>query len=343
MFSCRRARGLIAAALYESLGQSDQEFLERHVTNCGACRAEQSSLARLVTALPADLPESSIDLLPALRRAIATPERPQVNYGVRFAFAAGFCAVVAGSAWLYTMERPQKQVEIAQVVTDATDSPVATALTEAQALLTERRPKEAFLSLKKAAETYPDASETPRAMVEMARLSFDELHWYKESHTIHKALTTKYLSYTKTSPEADKLQERLNELDEASRANYEPLFRLDEAKADRSGAFAKLETLVAEHPAGYIAHDAVLSMAKIVASESATPLTTAALLDEARGRCTKPVAKTQVTWELARVYDGADMAKAKALYAEVVKGPDTSLARMAKAALSEANTPPIPK
>ena len=343
MFACRRARGLIAAALYEPLERADQVFLDNHLGRCDACRSEQAGLVHFVEALPQGTEVAEVDLLPALRQRMANQERDVVWPAPRMVWAGAVGAVViAGAIWL--LRSPAGDV-LPVAPTEVAGAGVATevrlAMDNADDLLRQHRPKEAFLALKSATESYPDAPETASALLTMADLSFDELHWYKESYAIHKTLLSKHLEAVKKHPEADRLQERLNELAEASKEDYEPLFRLDEARADRSGGFAKLESLAAAYPGKFIAHDAVMAMAQLVAQENgAAPLTKTAALEATRSRCAKPLAKNQVAWELAQAYGaGQDPSKAAVWYGEVAKGPDTELARMAKAALVHLSGP----
>ncbi|MBI5094899.1 MAG: zf-HC2 domain-containing protein [Candidatus Hydrogenedentes bacterium] len=348
MFGCRRARGLIAAAVYEPLDNSDRSFLDTHLARCPGCRSDEATLTRVAQTIPQSPPAANIDLLPALRRRIAQSDAPATGYLPRFALAGSLGAIALFSGWFFYVGHDSAPPGAMEMPSGRHDlSPIAAALNDADELLKDHKAKDAYVTLKTVVDANPEAADAPQAMVKLADISFDELHAYKESYAIHEKLATKYLYRVNSGPDWPRIKNRWEELKESAGkdVDFASLYQLDSARQDRSQAFAKLEGLLEKYSGRLVASAAAKEMACIAAKESlasnaaAMAQATPEAFEKALNRCSAPLAKTQLTYELANAYRDRpqDASKAIPLLTEVAKSPSGELARLANDALAEIN------
>lgn len=336
MFECRKVRGLIAAALYEPLAPAEQARLEAHLGRCAVCRREAESLGALVRKISTPPADFQGDLLPAIREQLSANEYRRTGYSWRWAVPLAAMlvlglSVVAGVRLAPSGTAPQ------MVKVEA--SPVEMTLVEARKAM-----KSDFAGarglLQRALAEYPEDARAGDAQQLLAELEFSHGQRYKEAYAAYETLRTRYNSTFAANPES---VFRLNLLDEARAADFEPLYAFDTARSSTGDAVKQLEKVVSRYPGTLVASLGVNAMVDTLVQESpGDAQTRAAALETLRGRCTDPMAAAQVNLALGSLYweQMHDAEKARPVYAAVADSPHAILAQLARRALSEIDSTP---
>lgn len=362
---CGSVRPLLAASLYEPLGEEEQQTLEKHLEGCARCRALLTGLRGAVRAIPGEPARFDGDLAPALRARIAEiPGRTPVwrlwpyPAGIA-ALAAVMLLVVAGpflssptTEKLATAPIDGSAVErvAADVPDDATrdgellaqefgDSPVSEAVCEADRLIERQAYVEAMRLLQESLASYPGDPAAGVAQARLADIEFRHLRRYPRAFDAYVKLRNQFPQVFTASPESI---DRFDLLVEGWQENFEPLYALDVARENGTDGFADLESLIAQNPGKLVALLALEEMRHIVDDpEKEGDLPTVAALETVRSRCVNPVAIAQVDLRLGDAYshDMRDLARARELYLGVAQGAHPVLAPIARDALARLDNP----
>ncbi len=337
-FRLRRARGLLAASLYEEVTEAERAFLSRELGRNAGLRGELCALEELVRAIPGDAPELGVDLAPAVRRRLVEGARPRRARAFRYAVAGAVAAVAlvaASYAWLGQRHSGfPSGVLVAHHVSE--EDPLVQALASAARLREQGNFTGAFHALKMAVEQHRGDARAGEAQLALASLAYEELHWYAEADAAYETYIREFTSAFGASPYRAEAWERHELLAEGRAFSYASLQELDAARQDRSGSLAPFEALIARYPKTLAASRATLDMARRVAQpgeDIGSGARLASALKEARDRCVNPIAVAQLNVELGHVYRTRllDAANARALYREAAQCPE--VASLAKASL----------
>jgi len=338
MSKCRNLRGLIAASLYGEVDEHERKVLEAHLNSCARCRAERDALGRLKAALASGAPELDRDLVPVLRARLAEStghRRPWLGWRLQLAGALCLAMVALLVYQIAVSTDPRGPSNTAAAPTEAA-SPLQPALHQAAQLSTRRDFAGAYAALKEAVEAHPDDALAGQAQARLADVAFAELHWYREAYEDYRALAGRYPGVYTNSPECI---ERMDLLAEAREKEYDPLYRLDAARGSREEAFGKFEGVIALYPGTYTAALAAEEMARCVAREGAVGQGAEACLaamEQAKERCTHPIAITQLQLEIAHLHrDLEHNGAARDLYQEVADSDTMVLANLARESLAK--------
>lgn len=345
MLKCRNLRGLIAASLYGELEEQEREALEAHMSSCARCRAEYKALGRLKAALASGAPELDRDLVPVLRARLAEQtggrRRETVGrmvwLGWRVQLAGGLClALVALLVYQIAVSTDAGRPSDTAAAPNEAASPLQPALQHAAQLSERRDFAGAYAALKEALEAHPDDGLAGQAQARLADIAFAELHWYREAYKDYRTLAGQYPGVYTNSPECI---ERMDLLAEAREKDYDPLYRLDAARGSRDEAFGKFEGVIALYPGTYTAALAAEEMARCVAREGAVTEGAEACLaamEQAKERCTHPIAITQLQLEIAHIHRALQHnGTARDLYQEVADSDTMVLANLARESLAK--------
>jgi len=346
MSKCRKLRGLIAASLYEEVDGHDRQALEEHLSACPRCRAEHEALGRLKAGLAGEGPELGQDLVPVLRARIVAEETPRGRrWGWRLQLAGAVCLGLAGLLVYQLAITPDAgpTSDVAATAPDAdsvapdADSAVQKALREAAQLSEARDFQAAYAALQTAVEAHPDDGLAGEAQARLAAIAFGELQWYPQAYEAHRVLAGQYPGVYMDSPECIR---RMNLLDEARAKDYDPLYKLDAARlrrdrGSRDKAFGKFEEVIALYPGTYAAGLAAGEMARCVAREVSGGEARLAAMEQAKDRCTHPIAVTQLKLEIAHIHrDLNHHGPARDLYQEIAESEAIVLANLARESLA---------
>jgi len=333
MFGCRKARGIIAASIYDDVSAEERAYLARHVTACAACRAEAESLPRFAGAIPVPPAQFTGDLLPVVRqRLMETPARSAWT-GWRVALPVAACIMLA-AAFGY-ISRDDRRVSGPDVAAVAAASPIDAAIAAALEQSDQQFGK-AVLALREAIQAYPDDPRAGEAQLLLANLEFSHGQRYAEALAAYDALRRHYPQTWNTSPGA--VKDRYDLLAEARLQNFEPLYQFDAAR-NSGDAFAQLEKLVAKHPCKLVASLAIETMRERLCGpeDSMAMETRIDAMEFVRDRCTDPVAIAQINVTLGDMYwrDLRDFERAREAYTQAAGSGHITLASVARAALWE--------
>ena len=338
MLKCRNLRGLIAASLYGEVEEHEREELEAHLSSCARCRAEYEALGRLKAALTSGAAELDRDLVPVLRARLAEEagDRRQC-LGWRLQLAGGLClALVALLVYQIAVSTDAGRPSDTAGAPTEPASALQPALQQAVQLSARRDFAGAYATLKEALEAHPDDGLAGQAQARLADVAFAELHWYREAYEDYRTLAGRYPGVYTNSPECI---ERMDLLAEAREKDYDPLYRLDAARGSREEAFGKFEGVIALYPGTYTAALAAEEMARCVAREGAVTEGAEACLaamEQAKERCTHPIAITQLQLEIAHLHrDLEHNGAARDLYQEVADSDTMVLANLARESLAK--------
>lgn len=321
MTNCRNMEELIAASLYEALEPDDNLALQRHLADCAACRAEYASLQVFVGQLAPVPVVFQGDLLPAIREELRRTEgysrlsgwmRGLVGVGVVLLVVGGSVFVVVGSGG----ENPGQIAKVQPV-----DGPLA----EARRLAAADDASGALKVLKVALEAAPNAGEL---QLEVAELEYANFHRYEAAYDAYKAVREGDPEAWTQSPGI--VKERFDLLTEARAASFEPLYQIDAAMKQGESGMPALEEVMARYPGRGVAQAAMETMVAMADGEGLDRV------EDARSRCTNPVAVAQLDVRLGEGYctGNLDPAKGKALLHAVADSPYTIPAQMAKDVLA---------
>ena len=338
MLTCRNVRGLIAASLYGEVDEHEREALEAHLSACARCRAEHEALGRLKAALTGGAPELDRDLVPVLRARLTEETGGRMAWlGWRVQLAGALClALVALLVYQVAVSTDAGRPSDTAAAPNEAASPLQPALQQAAQLSAGRDFAGAYTTLKEAVEAHPDDALASQAQARLADVAFAELHWYREAYEDYRTLAGRYPGVYTNSPECI---ERMDLLAEAREKDYDPLYRLDAARGSREEAFGKFEGVIALYPGTYTAALAAEEMARCVAREGAVAEGAEACLaamEQAKERCTHPIAITQLQLEIAHLHrDLEHNGTARELYQEVADSDTMVLANLARESLAK--------
>ncbi len=334
MFGCRKARGIIAASIYDDASAEERAYLARHMTACAACRAEAESLPRVAGAIPVPPAPFTGDLLPVVRQRLMEAPARSAWAGWRVALPVAACIMLAAifgyTAW------DGRGMSGPDVATVATASPMDAAIAAAMEQSGQQFGK-AVLTLREAIQAHPSDPRAGEAQLLLANLEFSHGQRYAEAFAAYDALRSRYPQDWNTSPGA--VKDRYDLLAEARLENFEPLYQFDAARNSGGDAFAQLEKVVAKYPCKLVASLAIETMRERLCGpeDSAAPETRIDAMEFVRDRCTDPVAIAQINVALGDMYwrDLRDIERAREAYTQAAGSGHMALASVARAALWE--------
>ena len=330
MFQCRKMRGLMAAAVYESLEAPEKAALEAHLARCPACRAESEALQKTAGAIPVAPAPFTGDLLPVLRARLRdeTPPRRVLVWRPMLGAAALILVVAFGGITAY---RAGDLPAVAPVQVMAT--PMESALLEARSLA-RRDFSGAREVLVQAIERYPGDSRAGEAQNVLADLEFQHGQRYAQAYQAYDVLRRNYAEAFAANPGN---AARFNLLDETRSADFSPLYALDAARNSSGDPLPELEQVVSRHPNSYLAAVAIDAMCEVAGDSPASDgVSRVALLEQIRSRCTDPIAVGQITLALGHLYwnELNDSPRAKECFIEAAESGDAVLAQAAREAMA---------
>ena len=334
MFGCRKARGIIAASIYDDVSAEERAFLERHLSACAACRAEAESLRRVAEAISVPPAPFTGDLLPAVRQRLMEAPVRGAWAGWRVALPVAACVMLAAifgyTAW------DGRGIPAPDVATVAAATPMDAAIAAAQEQAGKHFGR-AVLTLREAIQAYPDDPRAGEAQLLLADLEFSHGQRYAEAFAAYDVLRSRYPQSWNASPGA--VKDRYDLLAEARAENFEPLYQFDAARNSGGDAFAQLEKLVAKHPCKLVASLAIETMRELLCGpeENPAPEKRIDAMEFVRDRCTDPVAIAQINVALGDLYwrDLRDAERARDAYTQAAGSGHMTLASVARAALWE--------
>lgn len=331
MFQCRKMRGLMAAAVYESLAAPEKAALETHLARCPACLAESEALRKTAGAIPVASVSFTGDLLPVLRARLrdeAPPPRRVLAWRPLLGASALILVAVLGGITAY---RAGEMPAVALVQVMAT--PMESALLEARALA-RRDFTGAREVLMQAIERYPEDPRAGEAQNVLADLEFHHGQRYAQAYRAYDVLRRHYAETFAANPNN---AARFNLLDETRPSDFAPLYALDAARNSSGDPLPELEKVVSRHPHSYLAAVAIDAMCEALGDSPASDgASRAALLEQIRGRCTDPIAVGQITLALGHLYwnELNDSPRAKECFIEAAESGDAVLAQAAREAMA---------
>ena len=185
--------------------------------------------------------------------------------------------------------------------------------------------------LEKTVRTHAEDPMAGAAQLLLASLEFEHGQHYAQAYAAYDVARQRYPQAFSRQPENVR---RFNLLDETRAADYQPLYRLDAAR-ESSQPIERLEALMAEYPATYVAGRAVEEMCSVLQKEE-PGVTAMAALEQAQDRCSNPLAVAQLHVALGDAYWGElhDSGKARDAYTAAIQTGHVALARLAQEGLS---------
>lgn len=329
MFRCRKMRGLMAAAVYEPLDETEQSALENHLAGCPACQTEAEALRATASTIPTPTVVFEGDLLPALRERLREEPAAQNPFAWRPLAGAAALVLVAAFAGITAYQAGQMpSVTPIQVMA----TPMESALIEARALA-RRDFLGAHETLVNALGQYPEDPRAGEAQNLLADLEFQHGQRYAQAYQAYDTLRRNYTGVFAANPEN---LARFNLLDETRAAGFSPLYALDAARNSAGDPLLALENVVARYPNSYLAAQAIDAMCEVSgASTLADSASRAALLEEIRARCSDPIAIGQINLALGHLYwnELNDSPRAKECFIEAAESGHAVLAQAAREAM----------
>ncbi len=334
----RRARGLIAASLYEPLTAEDQAFLERRLAASPALRREAEDLRAFVGTLPAQPVAFSGDLLPGLRAEIE--QRETAGTGFRWPHLAGATAtagvfVVMLAFGLYVGSQPAGPgSQLAQGVTTETAAAPA-AVARAREQVAQGTPREAMRTLQAALADTADPVQAAEAQALIADIEFSHLGRYPQAWQAYNALRTEHSDHFAGDP-MNSL--RFQMLEEARPHDYAPLYALHAAGEEPDTAFAQYEQVLAQYPNTLAARVALEEMVALAGhSGAAGGMPSAEALEAVRSRCQEPIAVAWINQNLGEAYWHGleDLGSARECFLRAQESPDAQVRQLAEGALAQ--------
>jgi hypothetical protein len=327
MFEKRRIEQLMAAAAYDDLTPEDIEALSKRTARDPKLAPEVEALQRFVTQLPNDPPPFEGNLLPAVRAQIAAAPQPTASFGrgrlTAYAFAAA-CVFGVFGAVLYQPGNGQSVGNPSTATSQQNNlTETAMVLAEAGRMRDNGNAAGAYALLSDALNARPDDPYAAEAQLALASLAFEDLQWYREAEDAYdnfaRNFTTAYLMHEDTAAIAF----RRNLLAEARASGYEPLYAL----MDAGNGLPELESVLARHPAGFVAAQAAEQMLAAVPNAASD----VEALEQVRAQCQDPVALAHLDVELAERYanDLGDGTRARALLEDVARRQESHYAALA--------------
>lgn len=329
----RRIQGLLAAFFYEPLTPGEQKELDAALAGSDVLRAEAEALRSIVDATPRVSPQLDRDLLPAIHARLAADvtAKSVAPLRTRRLVWASVCIgllLVAGAV-LYSVDQPATPEArlSANASTGVSESLLAQAIQEADTLVAEHKPGEAYEILQKGLSAKPNDPLAGKVELRVADLSF-ELKRYRDSLEAHDKLVTQYDQVLRESPDLQRtIVKRRDLLADAAKSNFDSLYDLDVAMQDRGHEVPGLEKVIAENPDSLVADLAADKMGEVLLDESngADDVKTAYLraMEEARGQCTNAYAVALLDLKIGDIYrnDFKDYPAAEDHYRKAAQNP----------------------
>lgn len=324
MTNCRNMEELMATSLYEALAPQELDALQSHLSGCVACREEFTSLQAFVGQLTPVPVTFEGDLLPTIREELRRTERRSWFSGWQPAFIGVCVFIVVCSFFAYVIVDSQGRGTEKVAMAQPADGPLA----DARRLTDSGDPAGALKLLKAALEAVPGGIDAGRLQLEVAELEYGHFHRYEAAYNAYRAVRdTQPEAWTQSS---GIVKERFDLLFEARDANFEPLYQIDAALKQGESGVPALEQVMARYPGRFVAQAAMETMLAMADGEGLDRL------EQARSRCTNPVALAQLDVRLGEGYckGNLDPAKGKALLHAVADSPYSVPAQMAKDVLA---------
>lgn len=330
---------LAAAACYEPLNKEEATRFDDYLEAHPEWRVEFEELQAFSAFIPADPIEFGGDLRPVVREEIRRIQ--QRGWWIRRIFAPVATACFVGLLALYGVYSPESAApeEAAVARIEAPASPVAEALTRADAALESREITEAIQVLEAAIAQAPEDPLAGRAQERVAGLYFGELQRYEAAYAAYDLLRRTYPEDWNGNTEAIR---RFNVLTETRDRDFEALYALDAAE-ESAEPFAAYEQIIARNPNSLMAMEAVNRMRDAVgALEAQDGLLEVAGLEMVRKHCSDPVAIAQVNLLLGDRYlqQLNDREQARQRYIETASQSNGALASAAQQALARLEAAP---
>lgn len=318
MFKRRRDEGLAAQSLYETLPPADQARLDKALAASPDLAAELAAFRRVVDSVPPNAPSGlpDVDLLPALQARLAAELRPRPVVSAapwRIAVFGGGClaALALFGALLYSPAMDDGALDHGPI---AQADAVGAAFALADELADGGDYAGAYGALKAAVDSHPESPLRAEAVLRMAGLAYGDLQRYDLALADYRAFRDGYSAEYVMHPERETVRERLEVLEETRSEEYAPLYRMAAAARRGESALGDLESIMAAHPAMYVADLAAETMASILAPGAApdSPEFVQAMA-AAKARCSNPAALAQLDLSVGRYYLNTLAQEAEAL------------------------------
>jgi tetratricopeptide (TPR) repeat protein len=324
--NCETIEEMMSQRLYEALAQDEESRVVSHLETCAQCTQEWGKMQAWAKAIPGETPSTQFDLWPSVRSSMAEPKgfvfpwKRLVVSGVM-----GFGVGIIGLNLLGRFATPDSPVQVAEQL----NAPFE----KVESLRSAFQFQEARTLLAGWLQLNPNASDAGKALMTLARISFEDQENYPQAYEDYKQLRTQYPD--EFSQDVVHVY-RLNLLDEARNqsTDYTVLYRL--ARAKETGSIVDLEKLIVDYPGSFTADEAVVAMvesASLNTDENDVQLAMASLLEQ----CSHPVALTHVQLGIANHYkdQSSHSEMVVGLYETVAEGTVPELAQRARQQLAK--------
>ena len=341
MRRCKKIEGLLATSIYETLGDTDRDRLDLHLEECADCRAELSTLKRLVEGIPVTPVELDVDIFASIRKRLHEPRRmamPVLRLAGVFATVLVLVGVVGGLSFY---QNAPAHEQFAERVSPVSITVEETPLASVEELIDAKNYSAAYAELAEMLKAHPGPGLRGAVLVSQAKLAFEELQWYPEAYHAYQTLRQHHTNLFQSDPLHIA---QLNMLDEARgpEGGFTSLHALDAAR--RSGDFNQFESLISRYPGTYVASNASADMAVLALSELDVNVNgnmELAAMEAVLARCDEPVVIAQITMEIGYILeskmDRPD--RARALYERIAESDVDALALRARSALDALAVP----
>lgn len=353
MFRCLKARGLLAASVYDDLSEQEARWLQGHVARCARCRGRRAELTALKEYVPASRPVLGEDLLPVLKSRLSETQRqsapsekrvgaPSPAGEWRLVVSAALCALAVGIfAW-----QTAGPIGLGGAAPESQET-YASGVNEEEAVwmqmeqrLQARDFAGAYQILEEALESenmQPPAAETKLILADLA---YDHLQWYEAAFESYSEVVQNHRHVLEAEERLAAVVTRWNMLAEARKNDYASLHALHAATESADGDFETLENVVARYPGTFVASEAVRAMAHLASESNAGAFENdsdmLAALSAAREHAHHPIVKAQVDYEMGQHHlkQNGDREKARELLLTVSQSDEEALAERARTSLA---------
>lgn len=329
-----RARGALAASLYEPLSSEDRALLDDALARDPELRRDAGDLSRVRDAVVLESPEFTGNLFPALAARIESRRMARRAAFRRAALAGAVCVPVALSAVFVLPGYFAVSPGVAGKAGDAPSSSLAGDLQTARQMIQAQDFAGGMRLLNQALARNPGDTRAGEAQTLLADMEFVHFQRYPEAHAAYARLREEYPGAFMGSPASI---ERFNLLDEARPFGYSTLHALDVARSNPGAAFEQYERLVAQHPGSLLASVALGEMQTLAGGTISGGAESAILaLERARDRCREPAAIAQFNLALGGLYCDSlhDEERARELFLQAASSGEPGLTNRARQALA---------
>lgn len=353
MFGCLKARGLLAASVYDDLSEQERRWLRGHVERCARCGMRQAEFETLKEYIPVSRPVLEHDLLPALKSRLSETKRqtapsestlraPSQPGQWRLAVSGALCVLALGIFALQTAG----PVELGGASPQSQEAS-ASGLNEQEAVWTQMEQRlqardftGAYQFLEETLENEKMQPWAAEARLILADLAYDQLQWYDAAFGSYSEVVQNYRHVLEAEERLADVVTRWNMLAEARKNDYASLHALHAATESGGGGFEALEDVVARHPGTFVASEAVRAMAHLASENNAGEFREhgemLAALSAAREDARSPIVKAQVDYEIGQHHltQSGDREKARELLLTVSQSDEEALAERARSSLA---------